>query len=648
MPAHPDAVPTRARIVFRIGVTGHRNIDRAAEDALRRAARTVLRSAMEAAEQVWKENRPGYSTEPPRVRVVSSLAKGADTVVAQVADELARDHPGRYELQAPIPFLREDYEKDFHLPGSPDPDRTALDEFDRLTRKAHFANPPETRVLELGCDHSTTAARLVAYEAAGRVVLQQCDLLIVVLSPEASLRQGGTSQMNREASDFQVPAVVLDPDRFADREGAGPATVVFQQKGFMGRRPSLELPVQEGATPDVYPQVVEAAAFALRPPAGLPGVPHAAGSDPAEGDLLAEYLDDRPGRLLSAVYGLPRRVLVKWCGLPFRPGFWKAVGDWLATPPTWGRRDPKPPNPEPPRSPADRGRVYDANYDRAHALSVRYAVRHRGAFMWNYLLGAAAVTCGLLAAANVAWHDVWAKVELLLVLLMLANFWFAHSRRWQARSIQYRVLAEHFRHMRFLHLLGLVPPDSRHPHYRVSGDPRTSWTNWYLLAVVRDVGLMAARVDAEFLRQVRAVLRDRWLGRQVAYHKSSASKNAGVARFLDGAMWVLLGVTVVVCSVHLFDPPDTWLPLLTLLAAGLPAWGAAFHAIATQAEFERARHNSERVGRALVVVGDQFDRLGDAATIADLIQLGQIISEVLLTDVMDWQVLYEMTTTQPI
>jgi hypothetical protein len=177
----PPLIP----LVVRVGVTGHRNLSRADRECLRGKVRAALEAARDGARAVLaRPDRGGYADLPPRLRVVSPLAEGADRLVAREALECG------FDLQCPLPFARGEYERDFEAPGS-------REEFRSLVERAD-------RVLELDGDRDEEKE---AYETVGRTVLDQCDLLLAIWDGSEMRPRGGTGDILEEALRASVPTL---------------------------------------------------------------------------------------------------------------------------------------------------------------------------------------------------------------------------------------------------------------------------------------------------------------------------------------------------------------------------------------------------------------------------------------------------------
>src|SRR4051794_26884098 len=115
---HPPGTP----LVLRVGVTGHRPVGgkRPMPDVarLRKTIREILRHISDAVQGVATTYGnvfdSGDSAHFPKLRIISSLAEGADQWIADEACALG------YDLQCPLPFPREEYAKDFEDPAAKD------------------------------------------------------------------------------------------------------------------------------------------------------------------------------------------------------------------------------------------------------------------------------------------------------------------------------------------------------------------------------------------------------------------------------------------------------------------------------------------------------------------------------------------------
>ena len=187
---------------MRVGVTGHRPSGLAAtgDGLLQQQVDSILACVRDVALRVAGTGL--YSEEPPCLRVISSLAEGADRIVAQRALRMG------YELQAPLPYPRKEYEKDFVSDQS-------KAEFRELLRQS-------SSVFELDGSggHGPTA-----YLAAGQLLIRHCDVLIAIWDGQPAAGVGGTGQVAEEAVKLGLPVVRIDsraPHRITYGESEAP------------------------------------------------------------------------------------------------------------------------------------------------------------------------------------------------------------------------------------------------------------------------------------------------------------------------------------------------------------------------------------------------------------------------------------------
>jgi hypothetical protein len=175
-----------ARPTLRVGVTGHRNISRDGANAA--AVQDGVRTVLAYLWQTVADSTPAGSV--PALVVVSPLAEGADRLIAREA--VANGFP----LHCPLPFPRDEYERDFATEAS-------RREFRDLLARAAF-------VRELPGVRGTAASEGAAYAAVGRVVVDESDVLLALWDGAAARGDGGTAHVVEDALARAVPVVWLE------------------------------------------------------------------------------------------------------------------------------------------------------------------------------------------------------------------------------------------------------------------------------------------------------------------------------------------------------------------------------------------------------------------------------------------------------
>ena len=166
-------------VTLRIGVTGHRNLSN--KSLLRAKAQEVLGRL----EQL-------LSHTPHRYVVISSLAEGADRLVAKTVLEWPASTTARPLLEVILPFAQGEYLQDFESEESKLEFRGLLDQ----AACVHVVKP--------------TLQRREAYRRAGEEVVRRCDLLIAIWDGGPAAGIGGTGDIVEYARKTGRPLYWID------------------------------------------------------------------------------------------------------------------------------------------------------------------------------------------------------------------------------------------------------------------------------------------------------------------------------------------------------------------------------------------------------------------------------------------------------
>jgi hypothetical protein len=153
-----------ARLPLLVGVTGHRDLR--PQDIATLAAEI---------RRIFDELRAAYPHTP--VVVISSLAEGADRLVARVALDLG------LRLVVPLPLEPADYRQDFG-------DAASAAEFDALCARAE-------RTFVVRSASGAVLSRPDAYRLVGHYVARQCHVLVALWNGGRPNKVGGTDQIVR-------------------------------------------------------------------------------------------------------------------------------------------------------------------------------------------------------------------------------------------------------------------------------------------------------------------------------------------------------------------------------------------------------------------------------------------------------------------
>lgn len=541
-------------LVFRAGVTGKRELDPNLVDWVRTQIRFILGSVKTATEDVLTKSLGAYQGTSAALRAISPLAEGADRIFAEQALDLG------YELNAPLPFERREYCKDFPL---------TVPHFEQLLQRA-------TAVFEMD---GTRSGGEHPYEAVGRLLLDQSDILIAVWDGLPAQGRGGTEHIMEIALGRRMPVFCVRLDL---------QEIVLLSPGDLHGRDPLTV------------QKISAAVESLTLPPWLrlpePGHPDATGAYTAstpEGDTI-----------LGRCWLLLRTALCVRGNLPEQ---------------------------------IEEVKIEERRYVEVNECAMRLAGLYRGTFVVNYTLGTLAVFFALLSYADDHRVYYWLTCELLSIAAVVLLIDRLREHRWHYRTVDCRYLAEQLRILHFVQPLGLAPPLPRLPAHHMHSPIEQSWMEWRLRAIVRETPMPSGTFAAD---QLEPILKT-WIPSQINYHELNHARNHLIEERLHFLAKLFVAIAGSACVAHFFlHDPDTgrW---LTFLAAGFPAAAGACHAISTQGEFRRLAERSRAMTVALQHVTDRFDRLlnGILTGVAARREVSQL-AHLMLEEVLDWQILY--------
>ncbi len=622
-------------LAFRVGIVGHRPNRLLHADPSRLAATigSVLSTVHDTVESCHGEASPHYAPDPPVLRAISPLAEGTDRIFAQEA--LARD----YALCCPMPFPKEEYERDFtdlRCCGE-----GSIREFRAILEKARSGAGLVT--FELDGRREEAGA---AYGAAGRVVLIQSDLLIVVWDGGEAQGSGGTVETMYEALRSHLPVVWID---------------AWSPHSWRLLRSTHEIPslrTAVRATPDASgapkgPELAEVVRGMIEwpPERGQHADPKRLWEQTR---LHLRYLRaHKPGWNLAFIWKFFRDLI----------GSGKLTIQPLRVPPIEETVRESWPTEPPDKIPAIarwvnlRLRAHFAWPDR---LADLHADAYRSAFVYAYLAAAMAVFLVLVPGAA-GWPRegdprpaIFYLGEFVLVLGIVLAFIWARVRRWHAGWIDYRTLAEMIRQMRFQIPLGGARSRTRQPAYLGAyGDPSMTWMFWHKLAVERACGLPTARVDHNHLDQCLGYF-ESLVREQAAFHHRTLERYERIRKTLDVTVLALVGAILICILIHLRPVllharplPGRWEGWLTVACAVMPALGAALAAINEQGEFARVSKRCRAMHDRLAHVLHEIKELREAADPErNPLRLSQVAglvaptAQLMADEVLDWRVIF--------
>ena len=279
--------------------------------------------------------------------------------------------------------------------------------------------------------------------------------------------------------------------------------------------------------------------------------------------------------------------------------------------------------------------------------------QHRSGMIINFLLGAGAIIIGVLYLPLVDAEQKWifASIELLLLLVIVINTAMGQRRKLHSRWFETRRAAEYLRHSPMLAALGVARPGGAWPEAAGS-----HWPEWYARQVSRAISLPHASIDQEYLRKALAALRDHHVDPQRKYHKHKAEHLDHVHHGIDGFSEVLFVGAIALVTAFLVLTAGAafgWLdPSLakgsakwfTVLAVALPTLGGAFAGIRYFGDFERFAEISQVTAGKLDVIAQRIDVLLEAphgaVTYDKVADIAHTTDQIVFEEIQNWQAVF--------
>lgn len=589
--------PPRPQLCLTLGITGHRASRMNDIENIAARIAEVVSGLQEAMDRL--DAQPWFREEPPRLRVMSALAEGADRIVADIA--MAHG----YELDAVVPFLPEEYAKDFEDPAS-------HDHFYRLLGAAG-----RTLVLPGARDPDSRA-----YALAGEALVAHSTVILAVWDGAPALGRGGTGEVVARAVETNVPVIHIPLDASQPIRVLWtpfePFSVTTRNVGVVAERPWAD------ATLDAVLQHV------LLPP-----------EDATDRAQLTQFLGETQHRYN---FRLEYPTLL-WLTRtqPFRRSSWEKEPYRPATRRDWrSYRDAGGSHAE---SNAEMLDLLEDAFSWADHLGSHYAQNLRGGHVVNFSFSALAV---LVALASLVFPSVKLQlvlIEIAIIVTIIVNTNIGGRDAWQRRWLDYRILAERLRPLRSLKLLGVASPPSRPPRKRANA---RRWVDWYVTAVWREMGSPSGTIDAAQLDAVRALVADEELKGEIAYHITNAKRMAHLEHSLHTIGSRSFIATIIICAVFpflYFSMHDTVMALskyFVAFSAGLPALGGATYALRVHGDYAGAAGRSLETSEALGSIRTAL--IANELPLALAAALTTSAARVMLVDLGEWQLTYEQRT----
>lgn len=582
-------------MTLRIGVAGHRKLTEPQRAIIRTKLPVLYSEIEEITGQLNKSAvaRSLYSDEPEVIRILSSLAEGADRLC--IEEEIVSP---LFQLGAVLPFAQDEYENDF-LPSNSVIDKVngTVEEFRHYLNKLQQENG-EACLIEL---NGLPNKRDLAYVRCSQALVDHCDLLIAVFDGDRTKDLGTAATVNI-ALKAGVPVLhistlaegevaLFESDFYQEEKGPVPYTKELLQHELEKILLFSDLIEDKTSILKRFKRYKNEAGFTYNPDTEV----DLGNSGPIRLNRQFTVLD-RPFQLFKKL--LTPRLQV----------------DSLDTAVEQKEDHCKQEEPQDVKAtvPATSHRFFSA-FLRADQLANQYADIHRSTFLLIYLLGSMALITASFALALKSSLN-WVLILVLIELLLLGTIYYLyrndHRQDFHGRWLEYRCLAEFLRPLLFVNLIGrnysfFTRQNISHFHNReIVGhqDSDRRWLYIYSQTVVRWTGFSQCSLTPEYQDTIRKFINRTWIKGQLDYHIDNATRMQGLAGRLSRGCRRLFFLTVAVVVLKLIllgcelvfhiHFPHLMTTGVALCTAIFPILASTAFAISNHAEFDLSAQRS--------------------------------------------------------
>ncbi|WP_340589132.1 hypothetical protein [Erythrobacter alti] len=297
--------------------------------------------------------------------------------------------------------------------------------------------------------------------------------------------------------------------------------------------------------------------------------------------------------------------------------------------------------------------VIEPQFEWTDGISSWLSDAYRSGMCLNFILAAFAVIIGAaylpLELAAQKW--IFASIELLLLLLIVAITLIGKRYDWHGRWFETRRVAEYLRHGPIMILLGVIRPAGRWPRSEGS-----DWPENYGRHSLRSTGLPEITLSQAYLREAARTLLLSHVRDQQDYHTSKARRLLEVDHRLDKLAETLFILAIISVSIYLalklgatvdvlpYAWPTAVSLTLTFLGIALPTSGASIAGIRFFCDFERFSAISQVTAGKLSDIGDRISLLldgpDDAISYRTLREVTHGVDAIVVEELESWQAVF--------
>jgi hypothetical protein len=650
--------PSPSKVRLSIGVTGHRaghSGYRSNTDRISNVISDIFDQADQAAIKAPLLLGPD-SLAPTRLHTL--MVDGTDQMAAEMA--LARE----WELVSPLPFGARLNATINALPttgadarallsGKPAKDPATQKRADAIwalmkkARTFELADQDEAIgalfLRKLDAPEDFVKAQTFALESAaraalaGRILIEQSDLIIGVWDGVSTASLGGTGHTIATALDLGTPVIWIDPE-------------MPESWRMLHASESLALLKQDAPTQDGKAEIARMVGNVICPQEAVNE------KSPAHRGIAALHAARWPKRSARLTHGYrriealfggggsPLRSIVETYEKPEEIGVGSGAAILHAA------------RALPGSDPSFTAKIEQQamqNFAWADGVSARLSDHYRGGMIASFLLSGLAIVGGVAYLPFVSADQKWpfAMFEFLLLFVIVIITWRGQKHRWHGRWFETRRVAEYFRHSPLLLMLGVARAPGRWP----TGTD-TSWPEWYVRHALRDIGLPQTKITDGYLRSFLTALLDEHVMPQLDYHFNKAKRLATVHRNLDRFSELLFKLAIISVAGYLLMKGSSALGLIdsdlveksakafTLLGVLFPTFGATIAGIRFFGDFERFAAISEVTANRLNAIAGRIKLLQTAPqntlSYDRVSELAHATDEVVISEIENWQAVF--------
>jgi hypothetical protein len=597
--------PPKTRLVFNIGITGHRYLPSSDTDLLNERIETIFKTVKASVNDCFNKTQSIHTGEEPVIRLISMLAEGSDRIAAKNALKAG------FRLQCPLPLSLNEYEKDFETEASKKEFRQLLDKADSI--------------FEI---EACSRNRSRAYQNGGQVLLSHSDILLAIWDYADSGKVGGTSDIVSLARQQDIPVICI--------ASASPheISIIYGSSG-LHESEKLDTGLNNIISHILVPQM-EAENIGGRTGKKLKAQP-----------LTPEvyFREDLSKKSRAKLYSLTKRLFSyskKTKALETAPEEKEIENEFY-------------------------NKHYSSHFNSADELAKHYRDLYRSSGIIRNLLPLIA-SLGLALGfytklfGGPGWSSEGANLQTLIIntisiigffiqalcfILIIALSDIEKRYKWQTKFSDYRALSEMLRQMRYLGPAGLVLGGLRSPSYYAAAN--TSWINWHFRSIVREAGLPSMKVSEEVLKEYITYIDKSTLQEQIAYHTDNQNTMELIAKRINkyGIFIYYMGVVlvalrflavIITSNQHLLPLAKSYRDYIStffnMFSMVIPLFSAFLFGMSSQEGFERMGQMSKTMKDRLSAHRSEIQRgLQDYNA---FMKYAQSTAEIMLSEFTDW------------